>query len=174
MDNKSIIKNMRADMHKGFRLLLDAYQEKLYWHLRRLLGSHDDASDALQETFIRIYRNFDSFKGDASALTSWIFRIATNEAMRMIERRPEPMVQIDDDSTVHPMADEYVDYSDLEAVKLQKAILALPPKQRAVFNMRYYDELSYQEIADAVDTSVSAVKVNYHLAKEKIVNAIKS
>ena len=69
-------------MHKGFRLLLDAYQEKLYWHLRRLLGSHDDASDALQETFIRIYRNFDSFKGDASSLTSWIFRIATNEAMR--------------------------------------------------------------------------------------------
>lgn len=173
MDNKSIIKNMRADMQKGFRLLLDAYQAKLYWHLRRLLGSHDDASDALQETFIRIYRNFDSFKGDASALTSWIFRIATNEAMRLIERRPQPTAQIDD-PTVQPLADEYVDYSDLEAVKLQNAILALPPKQRAVFNMRYYDELSYQEIADAVDTSVSAVKVNYHLAKEKIVNAIKS
>ena len=173
MDNKSILKAMRADMHKGFGALLEAYQERIYWHLRRLLGSHDDASDAMQETFIRIYRNFDSFKGDASSFTAWVFKIATNEAMRMIERRPEPSLSLEDAGS-QPLADEYVDYSDLEAIKLQKAILALPPRQRAVFNMRYYDEMSYQEIADATDTSLSAVKVNYHLAKEKIVNAIKS
>lgn len=172
MDNKSIIKAMRADMHKGFGLLLEAYRECIYWHLRRLLCSHDDASDAMQETFIRIFRNFGSFKGDESSFKAWIFRIATNEAMRMIERRPEPSLSLDDAAT-HPLADEYVDYSDLEAVKLQQAILALPPRQRAVFNMRYYDEMSYQEIADATETSLSAVKVNYHLAKEKIVNAIK-
>lgn len=173
MDNKSIIKAMRADLHKGFGLLLGAYQERIYWHLRRILGSHDDASDAMQETFIRIFRNFDSFRGEAGSFTSWIFRIATNEAMRMVERSPEPVLPIED-APVHPIADEYVDYSDLEAVKLQQAILALPPRQRAVFNMRYYDELSYQQIADATDTSLSAVKVNYHLAKEKIVNTLKS
>lgn len=164
---------MKADLRKGFGLLLQAYQERLYWHLRRLLASHDDASDALQETFIRIFRNFDSFSGEPSSFTPWLFRIATNEAMRLIERRPEPTVALDE-AGEHPMADEYVDYSDLEAVKLQAAILKLPPRQRAVFSMRYYDEMSYQEIAEATESSVSAVKVNYHIAKEKIVNALKS
>ena len=109
-------------------------------------------------------------------MRSWIYRIATNEALRLIDRNkaPRELLESIDDGKADVAADSYTDYTDLEAVKLQKAILSLPAKQQAVFNMRYYDDMDYRQIAEATGTTLSTVKVNYHLAKEKIIKYMNS
>ena len=170
IDDKTIIQAVRGKSEVGFRLLMQKYKQPIYWHIRRLVVSHDDAQDATQETFIRIFRSFDKFK-DENSFRGWIFRIATNEALRLIDARKQDQVSLQDDENGanRIMADNDVDYTDLEAVKLQKAILSLPAKQQAAFNLRYYDELSYEEIAVATGSTPSAAKMNFHIAKEKIV-----
>ncbi len=170
IDDRHIIKAFGKSPDNGFRLLMQKYKEPLYWHIRRLVVSHSDAQDATQEAFIRIYRSLSSLK-DAKSLRGWMFRIATNEALRLIESRRQDTVSIDDDNSSANLAfaDNYVDYTDLEAVRLQKAILSLPPKQQLAFNMRYYNELPFAEIASVLDSSEAAVKMNFHLAKEKII-----
>ena len=175
IDDNDIYTSMRRNPESGIRMVMQKYGEPVYWHARRLLVSHDDAQDAVQETFIKVYRSFHSLK-EAKALRSWIYRIATNEALRFIERNKTPRLLTEsiDDSATDIAAADYTDYTDLEAVKLQKAILSLPPKQQATFNMRYYDEMEYQQIAEAMETTVSTVKVNYHLAKEKIIKFMNS
>ncbi|WP_298642606.1 sigma-70 family RNA polymerase sigma factor [uncultured Prevotella sp.] len=175
IDDNDIYTSMRRNPESGIRMVMQKYGEPVYWHARRLLVSHDDAQDAVQETFIKVYRSFHSLK-EAKALRSWIYRIATNEALRFIERNKTPRLLTEsiDDSATDIAATDYTDYTDLEAVKLQKAILSLPPKQQATFNMRYYDEMEYQQIAEAMETTVSTVKVNYHLAKEKIIKYMNS
>lgn len=175
IDDNDIYTSMRRNPESGIRMVMQKYGEPVYWHARRLLVSHDDAQDAVQETFIKVFRSFHSLK-EAKALRSWIYRIATNEALRIIERNKTPRLlteSIDDNATDIAVTD-YTDYTDLEAVKLQKAILSLPPKQQATFNMRYYDEMKYPQIAEAMETTVSTVKVNYHLAKEKIIKYMNS
>lgn len=136
---------------------------------------HADAQDAVQETFVRIFRSWEQFD-ESGSLSAWIFRIATNEALRILSRRHEEQFSLDSDITVacRVPADAYVDYSDLESVKLQNAILSLPTKQQVVFNLRYYDELSYDEIAQIVDSTASAAKANYHIAKDKIMQYMDS
>lgn len=175
IDDNDIYTSMRRNPESGIRMVMQKYGEPVYWHARRLLVSHDDAQDAVQETFIKVYRSFNSLK-EAKALRSWIYRIATNEALRTIERNKTPRLLTEsiDDSATDIAATDYTDYTDLEAVKLQKAILSLPPKQQATFNMRYYDEMEYPQIAEAMETTVSTVKVNYHLAKEKIIRYMNS
>ncbi len=175
IDDKDIIRSAREKPEAGFRLLMHKYKQPVYWHIRRLVVAHDDAQDATQEAFIRMYRSFDKLRDDSS-LRGWIFRIATNEALRLIGSRHQEQVSLDEDeNTAKSMeADRYVDYSDLEAVKLQKAILSLPTKQQAAFNLRYYDELSYEEIAEAMGSTASAAKVNFHHAKEKIIKYMNS
>lgn len=175
IDDNDIYTSMRRNPESGIRMVMQKYGEPVYWHARRLLVSHDDAQDAVQETFIKVFRSFHSLK-EAKALRSWIYRIATNEALRTIERNKTPRLLTEsiDDSATDIAAADYTDYTDLEAVKLQKAILSLPPKQQATFNMRYYDEMEYQQIAEAMETTVSTVKVNYHLAKEKIIKYMNS
>ncbi len=170
IDDRHIIKAIGKSPDRGFRLLVQKYKEPLYWHIRRLVVLHSDAQDATQEAFIRAFRSLSSLNDD-KALRGWLFRIATNEALRLIESRRQDTVSIDDDETGANLAfaDNYVDYSDLEAVRLQKAILSLPPKQQLAFNMRYYDELPFAEIASALDSTEAAVKMNFHLAKEKII-----
>ena len=160
---------MRRNPESGIRMVMQKYGEPVYWHARRLLVSHDDAQDAVQETFIKVFRSFHSLK-EAKALRSWIYRIATNEALRIIERNKTPRLLTEsiDDNATDIAATDYTDYTDLEAVKLQKAILSLPPKQQ------YYDEMKYPQIAEAMETTVSTVKVNYHLAKEKIIKYMNS
>lgn len=173
-------KDIRAliidDPDKGFRQLLDFYKEPVYWHIRRLTVSHQDAEDALQETFVRVFRNLDKSDKDMP-LAAWIFRIATNEALRLCGRRRHRPVSLEAATAAEAhavMAEEYIDYSDLESVKLQNAILSLPPKQRLAFNLRYYDEFDYPAIAQITGSSLSAVKANYHAAKEKIIRFMKS
>ena len=161
---------MAKDPEKGFRLLMARYKETVYWHIRRLVASHADAQDATQETFVRIFRSFSQFKGECT-FTSWVYRIATNEALRLLSRLRDGRFSLDstNEELNKMLADDYVDYSDLETVRLQQAILALPTKQQLAFNLRYYNELGYDEIAEITDSTPESVKSNYHIAKEKII-----
>lgn len=169
-DDNEIYSIMQKNQEKGFRMITEKYGTPVYWHIRRLLVSHADAQDVLQDTLIKVFRSFKSLK-DPKALKAWIYRIATNEAIRMTQKNKVPKELLDriDDTGTDITAEPYIDLSDVESVKLQKAILSLPPKQQAVFNMRYYDEMDYIQIAEAAECSASTAKVNYHLAKEKII-----
>ena len=175
INDNGIIDTLKESPERGFRMLMMKYQEPLYWHIRRLVVSHDDAQDAAQETFVRIYRSFDQYSGDCS-FRSWIYRIATNEALRIISKRRQEVVSLESAATgVQFIAgDNYIDYDDKVAVKLQKAILTLPPKQQLAFNLRYYDELAFDEIARIADSTPSSIKASYHVAKEKIVKYMNS
>ena len=159
-----------TDPESGFRMLVEKFQSPMYWHIRRMIVSHDDAEDVLQETFIKIFRHLDDFRAESS-LSTWIYRIATNECIRFLNRRKEQAVsteEVQDELMNKLMASEYIDYENDMEVKFQKAILTLPEKQRLVFNLRYYDELKYEEISRITDTKVETLKANYYFAKEKI------
>ena len=162
---------IRDNTEKGFKLLLSQYSKRVYWHIRRAVGSHHDAEDITQETFVRIFRSLDRLKSD-DALKSWIYRIATNEALRFLEKRGNGHLPLDSAAAIP--SDPYVNYSDIEAVELKKAIGTLPPKQRLAFNLRYYDELEYEEIASILGTTAHNVRANYHNAKERIVKYMNS
>ncbi|MBO4891554.1 MAG: RNA polymerase sigma factor [Prevotella sp.] len=170
-DDKQIIPLIRENAEEGFRLLMAKYKEPVYWHIRRLVVSHDDAQDATQDTFLRIFRSFSQYSGEGS-FKAWIFRIATNEALRLLGRNQgNTTLSLDDTPqvTLTMKADEYFDYGNAEAIKLQEAITALPAKQQLAFNLRYYDDLSYKEIAAVTGSTEATVKANYHFAKEKII-----
>lgn len=159
-----------TDPESGFRMLVEKFQSPMYWHIRRMVVSHEDAEDVLQETFIKIFRHLDDFRAESS-LSTWVYRIATNECIRFLNRRKELLVsteEVQEDLMNRLMASEYVDYDNAMEVKFQQAILTLPEKQRLVFNLRYYDELKYEEISRITDTKVETLKANYYFAKEKI------
>lgn len=174
--DRDIIKAIQTKPEQGFRLLLQRYQQPVYWHVRRMVVAHADAEDATQEAFLRVFHSFAQYDEHLS-LTAWIFRIATNEALRLLgKRKGEAPLSLDEASAdlFNLKADDYVDYSNAEGVKLQKAILSLPAKQQIAFNLRYYDELSYEDIAVVTGSTAANVKANYHIAKEKIVNYMKT
>lgn len=160
-----------SNRERGFKMLMDAFQEPIYNYIRRLVVSHEDAQDVLQEVFIRVFRHLDQFRSESS-LSTWVYRIATNESLRLLNSRKDEGVVSSEDVQEELMsklqASEYIDYENELAVKFQEAILSLPEKQRLVFNLRYYDELEYEEIARVLDSKVETLKVNYHYAKEKI------
>lgn len=160
----------RTNLEQGFRLLVEKFKSPMYWHIRRMVVSHEDAEDVLQETFIKIFRHLDDFRAESS-LSTWVYRITTNECIRFLNRRKEQTISTEEvqaDLMNKLMASEYVDYDNAMEVKFQKAILTLPEKQRIVFNLRYYDELKYEEISRITDTKVETLKANYYFAKEKI------
>lgn len=170
-DDKDIIEAVHKNPEQGLKILMSTYGKPLYWHIRRLVVSHDDAEDATQETFIRIHQSFAQYNGKGS-FRAWIFRIASNEALRLIGRRKgRDTVSLDEqtDSALFLKSDEWLDNSDGLAAKLQKAILSLPAKQQLTFNMRYYDDMSYTDIAEITNSTVTSAKANYHVAKEKII-----
>ena len=150
---------------------MDYFQEPIYHYIRRLVVLHEDAQDVLQEVFIQVYRHWEQFRNESS-LSTWIYRIATNESLRLLNNRKNRETISTED--VQEMlidrlrASDYIDYENELVVRFQKALLRLPEKQRVVFNLRYYDELEYEEIARILDTKVDTLKVNYHYAKEKI------
>ena len=166
--------------HTTTEQLIERYHEPLYWHIRRMVVSHDDAQDVLQNTFIQVHLHLSELK-DKNQERSWIYRIATNEALQWL-RSQHVFISLDDTdsdddesnaSLIHTlMADEYVDTGDRLVLLMQEAILTLPTMQRTVFNLRYYDELPYEEIAQITGSSVAAAKTNYHYAKEKVSNYI--
>ncbi|MCH5307882.1 MAG: RNA polymerase sigma factor [Prevotella sp.] len=163
-----------AGRERGFRLLMKQYGEPLYWHIRRIVVGHDDAEDVLQETSIKIFSSISSYKGDGQ-LKSWMYRIATNEALQHLRRQTRLFQSIDDLSgTLANKLEAETPADEGRAEKLfQKALLTLPTQQRIAFNLRYYDELSYDEIARITGKNVNTLKTNYHFATEKIKQYIK-
>ncbi|QCX41087.1 RNA polymerase sigma factor [Aureibaculum algae] len=146
------------------------YKERLYWHIRKIVISHDDADDVLQNTFIKVYRNIDKFNAE-SKIYSWMYRIATNESITFINKRAK-MRQVDVNELQGEMiqnleSDVYFDGDEIQ-LKLQKAVATLPQKQQLVFNMKYFDNMKYQDISDILETSVGALKASYHHAVKKI------
>lgn len=161
---------------QAFEVLINTYKERLYWHIRRIILDHDDTDDVLQNTFIKVFKNIDGFKGD-SKLFSWMYRIATNEALSFLKLKSKKLGISNEDLQNHIVdnlqADVYFEGEEIQ-LKLQKAIASLPEKQKLVFNMRYYEELKYEEISEILDTSVGALKASYHLAAKKIEAYLKS
>lgn len=158
----------------AFDRLMRAYGEPIYWQIRKMVINHDDANDLLQNTFLKAWNNLSNFRGDAK-LSTWLFKIAVNESINFLnkERKSQVAALSDNDEGIdnfllnNLQADEYFDGDELKA-ELQKAIAMLPEKQRIVFNMRYFDDMKYEQISEILGTSVGALKANYHHAVKKI------
>lgn len=159
-----------------FHELVTKYQERLYWHCRKIVIVHEDADDALQNTFIKVWSSLPTFRAD-SALYTWLYRIATNESLSLLKQKNKHQSHKSMDEYVSGLseqltADVYFDGDEIEK-KLQSAILKLPNKQRLVFNMKYYDEIKYDDMSVILETSVGALKASYHHAVKKIENFMK-
>src|ERR1700760_4492362 len=156
--------------NEAFNLLLKKYQQKLYWQLRRMVIDHDDADDVVQDTFVKVWKNLPNFRNDAQLYT-WMYRIATNECITFLNKKKQKNnIPLDDVSyeLAESLADSTYFNGDRAQQKLQEALLTLPDKQRLVFNMKYYDDMKYEEISEVVGTSVGALKASFHLAVKKI------
>ncbi|WP_406683108.1 RNA polymerase sigma factor [Seonamhaeicola sp. MEBiC1930] len=171
-DEEELLKQLKSDSHKeqAFRALISLYKERLYWHIRNIVKSHDDADDVLQNTFIKVFKNINNFKGD-SKLYSWMYRIATNESITFINKNAKRL-QISSEETQqlainNLTSDTYFEGDDIQ-FKLQQAIATLPEKQQLVFNMKYFQDLKYKDISDILETSEGALKASYHIAVKKI------
>lgn len=155
---------------QAFNEVMRLYSEPLYWQVRRMVENHDDANDILQNTFLKAWQSVEGFRGDAR-LSTWLYKIALNEAITFLARERKRLnVSLDDEEShlVHQIeSDEYVD-GDALALKLRKAVASLPEKQRLVFNMKYFDEMKYEDISEILGTTVGALKASYHLAVKKI------
>lgn len=153
----------------AFTLVVDHFKEQLYWQIRRMVLSHDDADDVLQNTFIKAWTGLEGFRGDAK-LSTWLFRIANNETLNFLERQRQA-TSLDDAAAVGVAArlesDPYFD-GDETARQLREAIAMLPDKQRQVFNLKYFDEMKYEDMSELLGTSVGALKASYHHAVKKI------
>ena len=161
---------LKTDINKGFRLLVEKYSQKLYWHIRRLVILHEDADDALQNTFINAWKSLGDFRNESSLYT-WLYTIATNESLAVINKRKKfSAVSIDDLGSYFDYSHEgstWFDGDDAQR-RLQDAILKLPEKQRIVFNMKYFGEMTYEDMSTMLGTSVGALKASYHHAVNKI------
>ncbi|GHT77433.1 DNA-directed RNA polymerase sigma-70 factor [Bacteroidia bacterium] len=173
-NEEEVLKGLRDEtpsvQRKAFEQVVNYYSEKLYWQIRKMILSHDDANDLLQNTFIKAWMNMGLFRGEAK-LSTWLYKIAINESITFLNKqRAQNHISMDDEEANLSERLETDDYFDGDAaqLKLQKAILTLPEKQRAVFNLRYYDEMPYDEMSDVLGTSVGALKASYHHAAKKI------
>ena len=161
---------------RGFRVLLSQYKERTYWHIRRILLDHEDANDITQDTFVKVWKNLEKFRGDSS-LFSWIYRIATNESLNFLRKmKNKATTPIDkvEYLLINKLDDNSLMTGDEIEQKLHKSLLELPEKQRLVFNMRYFEDLKYQEISDILGTSVGGLKASYHHAVKKIEQNLKT
>ncbi len=154
----------------AFNLIVRKHQESVYWLVRRMVVSHDDANDIVQDVFLKAWQGLPFFRKDA-ALFTWLYRIATNESLSFLKKKKNrfmlPLIDVSKQLEETLEADVYYRGSEIEK-KIQKAILKLPDKQRAVFNLRYHDEMKYEEMAEVMGTSVGALKASYHHAVKKI------
>jgi RNA polymerase sigma-70 factor (ECF subfamily) len=167
---------LKKDINKGFRLVVERYSSKLYWHIRRLVILHEDADDALQNTFISAWGNISGFRGESSVYT-WLYSIATNEALAIINKRiRNSAVSLDDLGGYFANSKEGSSWFDGDEAQiiLQNAILQLPEKQRIVFNLKYFDDMPYEEMSRVLNTSVGALKASYHHAVKKIEDYIRN
>lgn len=180
MDNSDL--DLIADLKNektrdlAFQKLMNKYKERLYWHIRKMVMDHDDADDILQNTFIKVWRSVDKFR-EESSLYTWLYRIATNESLTFINsNKRRSMVPMNDTSEFlmnNLESDVYFDGDDIQ-LRLQEAILKLPEKQRIVFNLKYFEEMKYEEMSHVLDTSVGALKASFHHAVKKVEEYLKS
>ncbi len=173
IDEKKLIEQLQnpKTASSAFDTLMRSYGEPVYWQIRKLVVRHEDADDILQNVFLKAWNNLQNFRGDAK-LSTWLFKIAINESINFINKektRNQLNVEDGDDSFLlnNIEADEYFDGDELQA-ELLKAVAKLPEKQRLVFNMRYFDEMKYEDISEILGTSVGALKASYHHAVKKI------
>lgn len=178
IDEITLVEQLK-DVHskeKAFRVLISEYKERLYWHIRRIVISHDDTDDVLQNTFIKVFKGIDSFKQD-SKLYSWMYRIATNESITFLNKRArERNTDISEikQELVSTLGSDSLFTGDEIELTLQKAIATLPQKQQLVFNMKYFDHMKYDEISVILDTSVGGLKASYFHAVKKIEKYIRT
>jgi len=172
IDEIQLLKQLKSEAHKNqaFKVLLELNKERLYWHIRNIVKSHDDADDVLQNTFIKVFKNIDNFKGD-SKLFSWMYRIATNESITFVNKKAKRL-QVSNEEVQQLVlnnltSDVYFEGTDIQ-LKLQSAIATLPKKQQLVFNMKYFEDLKYKEMSEILETSEGALKASYHIASKKI------
>lgn len=173
IDEKTLVKQLQNEKTaaKAFETLLQVYTEPVYWQIRRMVLSHDDANDIVQNVFIKAWTNLHNFRGEAK-LSTWLFKIAVNESINFLNKekhRVQPSSNPEEDSSIlrNLEADEFFDGDELQ-LRLQEAIAKLPEKQRIVFNMKYYEEMKYEEMSEILGTSVGALKASYHHAVKKI------
>lgn len=172
-EDSEILKKFASEesRNEGFNLLIRKYQQKIYWHVRRLVLDHEDADDIVQDVFIKVWKGLHNFRSD-SQLYTWLYRIATNECITFLNRKKlHNNISLDHNAAADLLEnlqeDSYFD-GDKAQMKLQKALLTLPEKQRLVFNMKYFDDLKYEEISEILGTSVGALKASFHIAVKKI------
>lgn len=176
--DKNIIADLKDENKRdlAFHTLVNTYQERLYWHIRKIVISHDDTDDVLQNTFMKVWRSVDKFR-EESSLYTWLYRIATNESITFLNsKKKKNMLQLNEVSEYlleNLMSDPYFEGDEIQR-KLQEAIVRLPEKQRIVFNMKYFDEIKYDEMAEILDTSVGALKASYHHAAKKVEEYLKN
>ncbi len=165
-----------ATCEEAFRELISLYKERLYWHIRNIVKDHEDTDDILQNTFLKIFRNIKQFKGD-SKLYSWMYRIATNESITFLNKRARQQKitseELQNQIIDNLESDVYFEGEEIQ-LKLQRAIATLPDKQQQVFNMKYFEELKYREMAEILNTSEGALKASYHIASKKIEEFLKT
>ena len=171
VDEKQLIEMLSnpATQRKAFEQVVRQYSEPLYWQVRRIVLSHEDANDVLQNVMLKAWMNLDTFR-NASKLSTWLYRIAINESLDFVRhQKSTSMVSADDENGIANtlLADKYFDGDETEA-QLQEAIAQLPDVQRTVFNLRYYDEMKYSEMSKVLNTSEGALKASYHIAVKKI------
>jgi RNA polymerase sigma-70 factor (ECF subfamily) len=178
LEDRELIAKIKEPETKnyGFNLLVRKYQQKIYWHIRKMVIDHDDSDDLVQDVFIKIWHHLDNFREDAQLYT-WIYRIATNECLNFLRKKRNkyfiPIHDLQGELNQKLESSEYIDGNEVQ-LKLQKALLKLPDKQRMVFNMKYFDEMKYDDIAEITGTSVGSLKASYHHAVKKIEEIIKS
>ena len=172
LSDKELLVMFRSSetQHYAFNLIVRKYQERLYWHIRKLVIQHDDTDDVMQNTFLKVWGGLDGFRED-SQLFTWLYRIATNEALTFLKKKKTkfmlPLVDYEQQLSSSLESSPHIDGSEIQLM-LQKAILTLPEKQKLVFNMKYFDELKYDEISEILGTSVGALKASFHHAVKKI------
>lgn len=166
----------QSEKEQAFRSLVSIYKERLYWHIRKIVINHDDTDDVLQNTFIKVFRNINSFKGD-SKLYTWMYRIATNEAITFINKRAKRLnitsETLKQQAIANLKSDVYFE-GDAIQLNLQKAIASLPQKQQLVFSMKYFEEHTFEELSGILNTSVGGLKSSYHIAVKKVTEFIKT
>lgn len=172
MDDKELLAKIKNPdtRNYGFNMLVRTYQQRVYWHVRKMVIDHDDADDLTQEVFIKIHRHIDTFRED-SQLFTWIYRIATNECLTFLDKKKRrfflPIGDVEGELNLKLDSSSHVTGDEIQR-KLQKALLKLPDKQRVVFNMKYFEDLSYEQMSEVTGTSVGALKASYHHATKKI------
>lgn len=172
IDEIELLEQLKSKTYKeqAFKTLLKLYKERLYWHIRSIVKLHDDADDVLQNTFIKIYKNINNFKGD-SKLFSWMYRIATNESITFINKNAKRLQVTSEEVqqiAINNLTTDVYFEGDAIQLKLQQAIATLPQKQQLVFNMKYFEDIKYKDMAEILETSEGALKASYHIAVKKI------